>query len=71
MEHVAGNPKLFLQIYFACYDNTLDKLMQLRPSIYYFKRQRDQNRRYYDFVAQELQEIYPDISGRLPEESLV
>jgi hypothetical protein len=42
-------------------DYTLQKVLQLRPSTYHFKQQERKDRRYFGFIAQELQKIYPDI----------
>jgi hypothetical protein len=41
--------------------NIIDKVMQLRPAHYYFKDDLRPDRKYWGFIAQEVEEIFPEI----------
>ena len=49
-------------------NSELESLLQLRPATYQYKKQKD-NEMQFGFIAQEVQEIYPDLVSVVNEES--
>jgi len=45
----------------ALESGTLDKVMKLQPSSYYYNSAQSEDRKSYGFIAQEVQKIYPDL----------
>ncbi len=42
-------------------DNVLDKVVQLKPSRYHFKEQNDSDPKTIGFIAQDVEELFPEI----------
>lgn len=43
-------------------DGVLEKILQLRPTIYNFKHVEDKSHKSYGFIAQEVREVFPDLA---------
>ncbi|QEC66740.1 tail fiber domain-containing protein [Panacibacter ginsenosidivorans] len=41
-------------------DKVLDKVMQLKPSLYHFTKQQSNDRRFMGMIAQEVQPLFPE-----------
>ncbi|MEM1000813.1 MAG: tail fiber domain-containing protein [Bacteroidota bacterium] len=49
-------------------DNVTDKIMQLRPTTYLFKTQKDNEARNYGLIAQELKEVFPEMVSTMQDD---
>lgn len=61
--HIASDQRLKKDIV-PMEEGTLDKLMQLKPSSYFYKNTPNREQKAYGFIAQEVQEIFPDVATK-------